>query len=78
MCPLTTAERPKFTWRPALEPADLRIADATWTPKASWVETDQIVANDRTHRLIRNLATLESPDRIRQVDEWLRRLILPP
>jgi len=39
--------------RGSLVPGDLRIADATSTPKPSWVETDQTVAIDRTHRLSR-------------------------
>lgn len=77
VCPLTTTERETFKWRPGLVPSDLRIADAGWTPKPSWVETDQIVAIDRTHRLIRHLATLENPAKIARVDEWLRKLILP-
>lgn len=77
VCPITTTERETFKWRPGIVPTDLRIADASWTPKPSWVETDQIVAIDRTHRLNRHLATLENPEKIARVDEWLRRLILP-
>lgn len=77
VCPITTTERETFRWRPGLVPADLRVTDATWAPKRSWVATDQIVAIDRTHRLIRHLATLANPDRMAEVDEWLRRLILP-
>ena len=77
VCPITTTERKGFVWRPGLVPADLRIADASWTPERSWVETDQIVSIDRTHRLIRHLATLENPEKVAEIDEWLRRLILP-
>lgn len=77
VCPITTTERKEFRWRPGLVPADLRIADVTWQPRPHWVETDQIVTIDRTHRLIRHLATLEDPDKIAEVDFWLQRLILP-
>jgi mRNA interferase MazF len=77
VCPITTTERQAFQWRPGLDPSDLRIADVSWSPRRSWVETDQIVAIDRTHRLIRHLATLENPAKVAEVDEWLRRLLLP-
>ncbi len=77
VCPITTTHRKSFKWRPGLIPADLRIADATWKAKPHWVETDQIVTIDRAERLLRHLATLTNPEKSREVDSWLRRLILP-
>lgn len=76
-CPITTTERPKFVWRPALRPADLRITDASWTPHPHWIETDQIVTVDVERRLIRHLAVVIAPDRMAEVDSWLRRLLIP-
>ncbi|CAN5763078.1 hypothetical protein BH23GEM10_BH23GEM10_02050 [soil metagenome] len=64
-------------WRPGLVPSDLRIADAGWRAEPHWVETDQIVAIDRAARLHRHLATLTNHEKSREVDAWLRRLILP-
>lgn len=77
VCPITTTRRDSFVWRPGLVPADLRIADASWTPEPHWVETDQVVTVDRAARLRRHLATLVNPQQIQAVDQWLRRLILP-
>jgi len=77
VCPITTTHRESFRWRPGLVPADLRIADATWKAEPHWVETDQIVAIDRSERLLRHLATLMNREKSREVDAWLRRLILP-
>jgi mRNA interferase MazF len=78
VCPITTTYRESFRWRPGLEPADLRLADAGWTPKPHWVETDQIVTVDRAERLRRHLATVVNRAKMHEVDDWLRRLILPP
>jgi mRNA interferase MazF len=78
VCPITTTYREHFVWRPGLVPADLRIADASWRPEPHWVETDQIITIDRAERLLRHLATVVAADRMREVDEWLRRLLLPP
>ena len=75
--PITTTYRKTFTWRPGFVPADLRIADATWKAEPHWVATDQIVAIDRAERLLRHLATLTNREKSREVDSWLRRLILP-
>lgn len=78
VCPLTTTRRESFRWRPGLEPKDLRLADTTWKPEPNWVETDQILTVDRAERLLRHLATVANRERMREVDDWLRRLILPP
>lgn len=77
VCPITTTQREAFKWRPGLIPSDLRIADATWEAEPHWVATDQIVAIDRATRLLRHLATLTNREKIREVDSWLQRLILP-
>ncbi len=77
VCPLTTTYRETFRWRPGLVPEDLRIADARWNAQPHWVETDRIVAIDRAERLLRHLATLVNAGKSREVDDWLRRLILP-
>ena len=58
-------------------PGDLRIADASWQAAPHWVATDQIIAIDRAQCFLRHLATVTNPDRIREVNSWLRRLILP-
>jgi mRNA-degrading endonuclease toxin of MazEF toxin-antitoxin module len=77
VCPITTTERKQFTWRPGLTPVDLRIADARWQAKPHWVETDQIVTVDASERLQRHLATVTNPEKMREVDVWLRRLLIP-
>jgi mRNA interferase MazF len=77
VCPITTTHREPFKWRPGLTPEDMIIADSSWTAKPHWVETDQIIAIDRAERLLRHLATLTNVEKIRAVDYWLRRLILP-
>jgi mRNA interferase MazF len=77
VCPITTTERPGFVWRPELSPTDLRVTDTTWTPRPNWVETDQIVTVDVGARLIRQLAVVTRTERMREVDTWLRKLLLP-
>lgn len=78
VCPITTTERKQFTWRPGFTPEDLRIADASWRAEPHWVETDQIITIDAAERLLRHLATVTSPGKMREVDDWLRRLLIPP
>ncbi len=77
VCPVTTTYQEAFAWRPGVVPGDLRIADASWTAEPHWVATDQIVAIDRSERLLRHLATIVNREKLRAVDGWLRRLILP-
>lgn len=77
VCPITTTERPAFRWRPGFAPADLRIHDARWRAQPHWVETDQIVTVDVAERLIRHLATVTNREKMKAVDEWLRRLLIP-
>ena len=77
VCPITTKHRPEFRWRPGLIPDHLRITDATWKAEPHWVETDQIVTVDRSERLLRHLATVADRAKMREVDGWLRQLILP-
>ncbi len=77
ICPITTTHREAFAWRPGLVPADLRLADASWVAQPHWVATDQIVAIDSSQRLLRHLATVINREKMRAVDGWLRRLILP-
>lgn len=78
VCPITTTYREAFRWRPGLTREDLRITDTTWRAEPHWVETDQIVTIDRAQRLRRHLATVSNREKLREVDGWLRRLILPP
>jgi mRNA interferase MazF len=75
VCPITTTERPRFRWRPGLEPTDLRVADRTWTPKPHWVATDQIVTVDARRRAVRLLARVARPGRMAAVDRSLRLLL---
>lgn len=77
VCPITTTERKQFTWRPGFTPADLRIADTRWHAQPHWVQTDQIVTVDAAQRLHRHLATVINPDKMREVDHWLQRLLIP-
>lgn len=77
VCPITTTERPSFVWRPGMLPSDLRVTDAAWTAEPHWIETDQIVTVDVGERLIRQLAVVTNPDRMADVDDWLRRLLIP-
>jgi mRNA-degrading endonuclease toxin of MazEF toxin-antitoxin module len=75
LCPITTTERESFKWRVGLHPNDLRVADATWRPKAHWVATDQIVTVDTSQRVIRHLATVVNVEKVRRIDESLRLLL---
>lgn len=77
VCPITTTERKQFEWRPGFRPEDLRIADATWRAEPHWVETDQIVTVDAAERLLRHLATVTNARKMQEVDDWLRRLLVP-
>jgi mRNA interferase MazF len=77
VCPITTTERERFIWRPKVAPEDLRVTDATWTPRPHWVETDQILTVDVSQRLIRQLAVVVSAEKMKEVDTWLQRLLIP-
>jgi len=74
ICPITTRERPTFAWRPGLEPRDLRVVDASWEPRPSWVMTDQIVTVDVRRRAVRRLATI-SGERVEEVDRSLSAIL---
>lgn len=74
VCPLTTTERASFRWRPGFVPADLRVADVTWTPYPHWVQTDQIVTVDMG-RVRRQLAQVIRHDKMQMVDASLRLLL---
>ena len=75
ICPITTVERPRFKWRVALTPSDLRLTDTSWQPKPHWVETDQIVTVDTRHRALRHLATILNRDNLRLVEVSLRMML---
>ena len=75
ICPITTTERPRFSWRIAVTPDALRLADTNWRPKPHWVETDQIVTVDTRLRALRHLATLIDEEKLRQVDDSLRMML---
>ena len=75
ICPITTTERPRFQWRTALAPTDLRLADTNWHAKPHWVETDQIVTVDTTQRALRHLATVVNEEKLSSVDESLRMML---
>jgi len=77
VCPITTTERKNFIWRPNLVPGDLRVTDGTWTAEPHWVETDQIITVDVSHRVIRQLAVVVNADKMKEVDTWLQRLLIP-
>jgi mRNA interferase MazF len=75
VCPITKTERLRFKWRVAVKPSDLRLADLDWEPLPHWVETDQIVTVDTTHRALRHLATVVAEEKLRSVDESLRMML---
>lgn len=75
ICPVTTTERPRFKWRVAITPSNMRLADTSWQPKPHWVETDQIVTVDTAHRALRHLATVVDEEKLRAVDESLRMML---
>src|SRR3989337_3441300 len=75
LCPITTTERPSFTWRVGLQPGDLRVADVNWHAQPHWVATDQIVTVDTMHRAIRHLATVIHQEKLQRIDE-LRPFVL--
>jgi mRNA interferase MazF len=77
VCPVTTTERDRFVWRPKIVPEDLRVTDATWTARPHWVETDQIITVDVSQRLIRQLAAVVNEEKIKEVDSWLQKLLIP-
>ena len=69
------SSRPSFEWRVAVTPGDLRLADTGWQPKPHWVETDQIVTVDTSHRALRHLATVVDEEKLRLVDDSLRMML---
>jgi len=75
ICPITTTERARFKWRVALVPSELRVADTSWQAKPHWVETDQIVTVDTTHRALRHLATVVNEAKLQSVDDSLRMML---
>jgi mRNA interferase MazF len=75
ICPITTSDRPRFQWRIAVAPGDLRLADTGWEPKPHWVETDQFVTVDTSRRALRHLATVVDEKKLRSVDESLRMML---
>jgi mRNA interferase MazF len=77
VCPITTTERERFVWRPKVVPEDLRVTDTTWTARPHWVETDQIITVDVNQRLIRQLAVVVNAAKMKEVDTWLQRLLIP-
>ena len=77
VCPITTTERERFIWRPNVVPEDLRITDANWTARPHWIEIDQIITVDVSQRLIRQLAVIVNAEKMKEVDTWLQRLLIP-
>jgi mRNA interferase MazF len=77
VCPITTTERERFVWRPKVVPEDLRVTDTTWTARPHWIETDQIITVDVSQRLIRQLAVVVNAAKMKEVDTWLQRLLIP-
>jgi len=75
LCPITTTDRPRFQWRVALSPGDLRLADPHWELKPHWVETDQILTVDTSQRALQHLATVVDEEKLRLVDESLRMML---
>lgn len=77
-CTMTTTHRPKFQWRPKLDPSDLDIVDPTWRPETSWVQTDQIITLDTEEgRFLCHVATVTRPERMAEVTKWLRLMLGP-
>ena len=77
VCSVTTTERERFIWRPLIVPEDLRVTDAAWTVRPHWVETDQIITVDTDQRLVRRLAVIVNAEKMKEVDTWLQRLLIP-
>jgi mRNA interferase MazF len=77
VCPITTTERERFIWRPKVVPDDLRVTDTAWTARPHWVETDQIITVDVSRRLVRQLAVIANAEKMKEVDTWLQRLLIP-
>lgn len=75
VCPMTTIEREKFVWRPRVDPVDLTSLAARWSPKTSWVQTDQVVTLDVRRRAYRHLATLTSSQRRTEIEIRLREIL---
>ena len=75
ICPITSTKRPRFKWRVAITPNDLRLADTGWQPKPHWVEADPVVTVDTRHRALRHLATVIDEDKLRSVDDSLRMML---
>lgn len=77
-CTMTTTHRPNFKWRPKLDPEDLDIHDLGWTPKTSWVQTDQVITLDTEEgRFLKHVATVKAPERMMEVTRWLRLMLGP-
>lgn len=74
VCPMTTIEREKFVWRPRIDPPDLTSIAAQWTPKPSWVQTDQVVTLDVRRRVRRHLATLSNARSRTQIEARVREI----
>ena len=53
------------------------MTDSSWTAAPHWVETDQVVTVDVSQRLLRKLAVVSNREKMREVDDRLRRLLLP-
>jgi mRNA interferase MazF len=77
VCPITTTERERFVWRPKVVPDDIRVTDATWTARPHWVETDQIITVDVAQRLIRQLGVIANAEKMKEIDAWLHKLLIP-
>ena len=75
ICPITTRERSTFGWRTGVVPEDLRVVDASWKARPTWIMTDQIVTVDTGHRAIRHLATVKNRDRMLELDDSLRMIL---
>lgn len=75
VCPMTTIEKEKFVWRPRVDPADLTPVAARWSPRTSWVQTDQVVTLDVRRRAHRHLATLTNSQRRTEIEIRLREIL---